>query len=196
MQDSSKFVLGADVVGRLIPERHPMIMVDRIIDYKTSPHPQLSAERYVSANEPVFAGHFPNLKLWPGIHTIEGLRQCCALLELVRQLDEAELLGGLLAIERRQTLHPQVDEALCQRVLDAVKGMPRPDPSTLTLRVKLLAPVFAGCVIDYQVCELPPDTHCWSVQAEVDGRTVAKGSIACRFRVRTEGAEAPASQGA
>ena len=155
-----------------------MIMVDRIIDYRTSPHPQLSAERYVSANEPVFVGHFPNLKLWPGIHTIEGLRQCCGLLELICQLDEADLLDGLLELQNRHTLRPQVNEALCQRVLDALEGMPRPEPSALTLCVKLLAPVFAGCVIDYRVHQLRPDS--WSVQAEVDGQTVAKGNIACR----------------
>jgi hypothetical protein len=178
MRASGQFIFGADVVGFLIPEQYPMIMVDRIIDYRSSPYPQLSAERYISANEPVFAGHFPDLKLWPGVHTIEGLRQSCGLLDLVRQLDEANLLSGLLALQNRQTLRPQVNEALCQRVLDTLEGMPRPDPSLLTLRVKLLTPVFAGCVINYQVRQLRLDTQSWSVQAKVDNITVAKGSIA------------------
>ena len=110
LQDSRKFLIGADVIEHLIPERHPMIMVDRVIDYRSSPHPQLSAERYVSANEPVFVGHFPDLKLWPGVHTIEGLRQCCVLLDAIRQLEAANLLEELFTLQRFYTLQPQVDK--------------------------------------------------------------------------------------
>lgn len=175
-----QLLLGADVVSLLLPERQPMIMVDRIIDYRSSPHPQLLAERYVSANEPAFAGHFPDLKLWPGVLTIEGLRQCCQLLDLLRQLEDADLLESLLALQRGLVLRQHVDEALRQRVLNALEGMRQTEPSSQTLRVKLLAPIFAGCVIEYQVRQLGQDTNNWSVQAEVEGRTVAKGDIACR----------------
>lgn len=153
-----------------------MIMVDRIIDYKSSPHPQLIAERNVSADDPVFAGHFPDLKLWPGVLTIEGLRQCCQLLDLIRQLEEADLIEDLLALQRHQ-----VDETLRQRVLHALKGTHRQEPSSLLLRVKLLEPIFAGCVIAYQAHQFGQDTNNWSVQADVDGRRVAKGNIVCRY---------------
>ncbi len=181
--DSRQLLLGADIVGLLLPRSqagHSMIMVDRVIDYRSSPHPQLIAERYVSANDPAFAGHFPDLKLWPGVLTIEGLRQCCQLLDLLRQLEEAGLINSLLALQHVQGLRRQVDEALRQRVLNALEGMHQPEPSSLTLRVKLIAPIFAGCVIEYQVHQHRLDAHNWSVQAEVEGRIVAKGDIACR----------------
>jgi len=183
LRDSRQLLLGADIVGLLLPRSqagHPMIMVDRIIDYKSSPHPQLLAERYVSANNPVFAGHFPDFKIWPGVLTIEGLRQCCGLLDLLCQLEKADLLESLLALQRGLILRQHVDEALRQRVLNALEGMRQPEPSSLTLRVKLLAPIFAGCVIQYQIHQHQRDTQNWSVQAEVDGRSVAKGEIACR----------------
>ena len=179
-RNSKQFLLGADVLGLLIPERRTMIMVDRIVDYRSSPHPQLFAERFVSANEPVFAGHFPDLKLWPGVLTIEGLRQCCRLLDLLRQLEEMGFLDSLLALQRGQILRQNMDEALSQRLLNALEGMRRPEPLPLSLRVKLLAPIFAGCVIEHQVCQYRPDALSWSVQAEVEGRIVAKGDIACR----------------
>ena len=179
MKDSRKFLIGADVIEHLIPERHPMIMVDRVIDYRSSPRLQLSAERYVSANEPVFVGHFPDLKLWPGVHTIEGLRQCCVLLDVIRQLEEMDLLNGLLELQRHHMLQPQVDQALCQRALDALQRICQLAQSPLRLRVKLLAPVFAGCIIAYQVYQNTPDVHGWSVQAEVNGQSVAKGEIIC-----------------
>lgn len=175
-RDRGQFLLGADIVDLLLTERHPMIMVDRIIDYRSSRHPQLIAERDVSPDDPAFAGHFPDLKLWPGVLTIEGLRQCCRLLDLLRQLEEADLIEGLLALQRRP-----VDETLRQHVLHVLEGMRRPDPSSLSLRVKLLEPIFAGCVIEYQAHQLGQDTNNWSVQAEVDGRRVAKGDIVCRY---------------
>ena len=156
-----------------------MIMVDRIIDYRDLPRRELFAERYVSANEPVFVGHFPDLKLWPGIHTIEGLRQCCVLLDVIRQLEEVNLLDGLFALQRSHMLQPQVDKVLCQRVLDALAGIRPLEQAPLRLRVKLLAPVFAGCVIEYQVLQTNPGIHSWSVQAEVNGQSVAKGEITC-----------------
>jgi len=177
--NSGQFRLGADFVSHLLAERHPMIMVDRITDYQTSPHPGLSAERYVSANEPVFTGHFPELKLWPGVHTIEGLRQCCGLLDTLRQLKDADLLDELLALQNHHLLPAHMDEVLRKRILRALKGI-GPSRSTVSLHVKLLAPVFAGCVIEYQVRQKKLDAHHWSVQAEVNGKRVAKGEIACQ----------------
>ena len=179
LRDSRELLIGADVIEHLIPERHPMIMVDRIIDYRSSPRPQLSAERYVSANEPVFVGHFPDLKLWPGVHTIEGLRQCCVLLDVIRQLEKSDLLDGLLALQRSHMLQPQVDKVLCQRVLDALTRIHQLGQIPLKLRVKLLAPILAGCIIEYQVLQNTPNMHSWLVQAEVNGLTVAKGEITC-----------------
>lgn len=179
MKDSRKFLIGADVIGHLIPEQHPMIMVDRVIDYRSSPRPQLFAERYVSANEPVFVGHFPDLKLWPGVHTIEGLRQCCVLLDVIHQLEEIGMLDGLLEFQRSRVLQPHVDKELCQRVLDALPRIHQLEQSPLRLRVKLIAPVFAGCTIVYQVYQNTSDIHSWSGQAEVNGQTVAKGAISC-----------------
>jgi 3-hydroxymyristoyl/3-hydroxydecanoyl-(acyl carrier protein) dehydratase len=178
-KDGKKFLIGADIIKYLIPERHPMIMVDRVVDYRSSPRRQLSAERYVSANEPVFVGHFPDLKLWPGVHTIEGLRQCCGLLDVIHQLEEADLLDGLLELQRSQMLQPQVDIELCQRVLDALPRIRQLGEVSLRLRVKLTAPVFAGCIIKYHVYQNTPNMYTWSVQAEVNGQMVAKGEITC-----------------
>ena len=180
LKNSGKFLIGADVIAHLIPDRHPMMMVDRIIDYRSSPQRQLSAERYVSANEPAFVGHFPDLKLWPGIHTIEGLRQCCVLLDVIRQLEEVNLLDGLFALQRFHMLQPQVDKELCQRVLDALARIRQLGQVSLRVRVKLLAPIYAGCVIEYRVLQKSPEIYSWSVQAEVNGQKVAEGEITCR----------------
>lgn len=175
LKDAGSIMLGADVIRNMIPERHPMIMVDRIIDYSTSPH-QLFSERYVSANEPVFSGHFPDLKLWPGIYTMEGLRQSCMLLRVLQQLGKEDM-EGLIALQKRQILQPKVDNVLLQNVLDTLQEVSFPEPSSLKLRIKLLAPVFAGCVIGYHVVQNHQIANSWSVQAEVNGQIVAEGEI-------------------
>ena len=175
MKDSSQFLIGADVIALMIKAQHPMIMVDRIIDYTTSQQ-QMYGKCYVSANDPVFTGHFPNLKLWPGIHTIEGLRQCCELHMVLIQLEKGNLLDGIIALQNRQRLQPNIDKDLCKRVLQTLKDINNQEPSSVTLRIKLLAPVFAGCVINYQV-QLMSNEQKWSVEAQVNGQKVAKGEI-------------------
>ncbi|MCY3740270.1 MAG: hypothetical protein OXH00_04560 [Candidatus Poribacteria bacterium] len=177
MRNGEEFRIGADVIGYLLPQRHPMLMVDQIIGYRGSPAYQLSAERYVSANEPVFVGHFPDLKLWPGIYTIEGLRQCCVLFDILHQLDERGLLGGLQVLQRSKMLQPRVDKKLCQQVLDTLPEIRQLAQGPLRLRVKLIAPIFPGCILVYQVYRNTFDIHTWFVQAEVNSRCVAQGEI-------------------
>jgi 3-hydroxymyristoyl/3-hydroxydecanoyl-(acyl carrier protein) dehydratase len=177
LKETEKFPIGSDVIKYMLNERHPMIMVDRINDYQPSPRYELHAERYVSANEPVFVGHFPDLALWPGVYTIEGLRQCCLLLDVIQQLEQADLFDGIKALQHRHMLRPKVDKVLCERTIDTLKTISQPNSFPLTVRIKLLTPVFAGCVLKYQVHQNNADSNIWSVQAEVDGQSVAKGII-------------------
>jgi 3-hydroxymyristoyl/3-hydroxydecanoyl-(acyl carrier protein) dehydratase len=176
-KEKSWFVIGADVIAYLTPVKHPMIMVDRIIDYHSDPL-SLIAERYVSANEPVFTGHFPNMKLWPGIYTFEGLRQACYLLHVLHELEEADLLKGVIELHNRQILRPQINHKLCQSVIDYLKDCKLSDPDLFSINIKLLEPVFAGSLIKYHCFKDDHDLHSWSVKAEVDERLIAKGRIA------------------
>src|SRR5690606_29174491 len=70
-REEHRLELGPDVIERLIPHRRPLIMVDRVRGFELGERPTLWATRNVSANEPVFDGHFPGLHIWPGIYTQE-----------------------------------------------------------------------------------------------------------------------------
>jgi 3-hydroxymyristoyl/3-hydroxydecanoyl-(acyl carrier protein) dehydratase len=181
--EKDQFVIGADVISYLIPVKHPMIMVDRIIDYHSDPL-SLIAERYVSANEPVFTGHFPNMKLWPGIYTFEGLRQSCYLLHILHELEKADLLKGVIELHNRQILRPQINHKLCQSVIDYLKDSKLSDPDLFSINIKLLEPVFAGSLIKYHCFKDDNDLHSWSVKAVVDERLIAKGTIIQSIDVR------------
>ena len=178
--ENNPFVIGADVITYLSGLKHPLIMVDRIIDYN-SDSLGLVAERYVSANEPVFVGHFPNLKLWPGIYTLEGLRQACYLLNILRKLEEADLLKGLLELNNRQLLRPHINHELCASAIDYLKYNKTVDPDLFSIRIKLLEPVFAGSLITYHCSRKKNDPNCFSVKAAVDDRLIAKGEVIQNF---------------
>lgn len=175
-EENNPFVIGADVISYLSGIRHPMIMVDRIINYYSDPL-ALVAERYVSANEPAFVGHFPNLKLWPGIYTLEGLRQACYLLHMLRKLEEADMLNGLLELHNRQILRPQINHVLCSSIIEYLKINKTADQDLFTIRIKLLEPAFAGSLIRYHCTRDKGDPNSFKVKAMVDERMIAKGEI-------------------
>ncbi len=181
---NDQFIIGADVIAYLTSVKHPMIMVDRIVHYSSNPL-SLIAERYISANEPAFVGHFPNMKLWPGIYTFEGLRQSCFLLHILNELEEADLLKGLLELQKRHMLRPQINHKLCQSVIDYLEVKKMVDADLYSAGIKFLEPVFAGSLITYHCMRDENDPHDWSVKALVDDRLIAKGSIIQSFNVNS-----------
>jgi 3-hydroxyacyl-[acyl-carrier-protein] dehydratase len=183
--------LGPDVVQRLIPHRRPLLMVDRIESFEDGPQPVITASRFISANEPVFDGHFPGLSLWPGVYTIEGLLQAsnlCHILWVARQ--ELAAAGGnaddvfvaLKNLELGYRLNPGFDPELNKRF--AALLAEEPDPISRgglagAVDIKLLAPVFAGQRLDYRavLSRVVDRLIRFEVEATVSGRTVAKGVL-------------------
>lgn len=180
--------LGPEVVQRLLPHRPPLLMVDRIERFTRAPVPTLHACRHISINEPVFAGHFPGLPLWPGVYTIEGLGQTGNLLEvLVGMLDHApsygttadEVLTGLRMLDAVTSLRPAPQGEHLPRLLAALREPLRRMGMSAALDIKLLAPVFAGQRLDYQVRRVLAmgNLRRFEVEAEVAGKLVARGTM-------------------
>lgn len=61
----------------LLPHRYPMLLVDRILEYKKEE--KLLALKNVTANEPFFQGHFPAHPIMPGVLILEALAQATGL---------------------------------------------------------------------------------------------------------------------
>ena len=64
-------------IRRLLPHRYPMLMVDRVLEIGES---SAVGIKNVSANEPFFAGHFPEYPVMPGVLIAEALAQMGAIL--------------------------------------------------------------------------------------------------------------------
>ncbi len=57
----------------IIPHRYPLLLVDKIIEYEEGK--RMVGVKNVSANEPVFQGHFPDFPLFPGVYIVEAMAQ-------------------------------------------------------------------------------------------------------------------------
>jgi UDP-N-acetylglucosamine acyltransferase len=70
--------IDADALTRLLPQRYPLRLVDRIVGFEDGA--RLVAVARVSAGAPFFAGHFPGRPVMPGVLLCEALAQAGALL--------------------------------------------------------------------------------------------------------------------
>lgn len=178
--------LGTNVIEMLLPHRRPLLMVDYVEAYGTEPEPWLRAGRSISANEPVFAGHFPDLHIWPGIYTQEGLGQTANLLAVIRSMVGSwearggtadDVLDALRNEERGFKLHPGYDSSLAERLRENLPAVRRIVGMSGSVNLKFLRPVFGGQRLEYWVSLTREhgDMMRFSVEATVDGQPVAQG---------------------
>ena len=181
------FTLGSGVVQLLLPHRRPFLMVDGVDGFQRDDPPRLQAHRSISINESVFDGHFPEMPLWPGALTMEGLGQSGVLLLALSRLCDAaeasgatseEVLSELANLDRAYRLHPGYRPDQMPEVLHRIG---RPDTLAVgaAVDIKFLAPVLPGSRLDYSV-EITDDLGdrvCFAAEASVDGTTVARGTI-------------------
>ena len=70
--------LNHEQVVELIPQRDPLLLVDTVEDLE--PGKSCVGKFYVSAEMPVFAGHFPGNPVLPGVYQLECAAQVSSLL--------------------------------------------------------------------------------------------------------------------
>lgn len=176
MMALNKYNIRAEIIEQLIGVQHPLIMVDKITEYN-SQMGFLRSKKYISANEPVFTGHFPGFKLWPGILTIEGLRQSALLYLAMQKIESKDLLTSILQLQLQMTLASHADKALSESTLNYMKQLRSTVQNTFDIRIKLVAPIFSACVIDYQINQDQQNKGSFFVKATVNQRIVAEGKI-------------------
>lgn len=186
-EERHRLELGPDIVQRLIPHRRPLVMLDKVLGFDPGERPMVWASRTISANEPVFEGHFPGLHLWPGIYTQEGLGQTTLVLEVLmalverareRGLEDDAVCAAFRNLERGHRLHPGFDPD-GSRLLETLAGPP-PMGLSGSVQMRFVEPVFAGQTLDYvarRTQRLEGRLVRSEVEARVDGRLVAEGVL-------------------
>ncbi|MEE2693122.1 MAG: 3-hydroxyacyl-ACP dehydratase FabZ [Pseudomonadota bacterium] len=74
--EPGKTTLDVNELMQLLPHRHPMLMIDRLIDIKAGE--SAIGVKCVTYNEPFFPGHFPQKPVMPGVLIIEAMAQAAA----------------------------------------------------------------------------------------------------------------------
>jgi 3-hydroxyacyl-[acyl-carrier-protein] dehydratase len=85
-------VLDVEGIKRLLPHRPPFLFVDRLSDIR--PGESAVGWKAVAANEPHFAGHFPEYAVMPGVLIIEAMAQTAGALVMytLQQQDLGKLV--------------------------------------------------------------------------------------------------------
>lgn len=71
-------LLNIEQILKVLPHRYPFILIDRVLDLKKGK--SLIGIKNVTCNEPFFQGHFPGLKVMPGVLVVEALAQAGGIL--------------------------------------------------------------------------------------------------------------------
>jgi 3-hydroxyacyl-[acyl-carrier-protein] dehydratase len=113
--------VGLDVtkILRILPHRAPFLFIDRVLDIE--PRKSARAIKCVSANEPIFQGHFPNTPVFPAVLCIEAMSQLmCILVYASQGLDPSYqrfTFAGVDKAKFRQPITPGDTMEISIRVL-------------------------------------------------------------------------------
>lgn len=61
-----------------LPHRYPFLLVDRVVEINLGE--SIVAYKNLTANEPFFNGHFPDLPVFPGVLLVEAMAQAAGIL--------------------------------------------------------------------------------------------------------------------
>jgi beta-hydroxyacyl-ACP dehydratase FabZ len=91
---------------KILPQRYPFLLVDRILETDGSTH--MVGLKNVTINEPFFQGHFPDHPVMPGVLLVEALAQVGVVLLLIGDKDRDAKLVYFSGIDKCRFRQPVV----------------------------------------------------------------------------------------
>ncbi len=91
-----------EYIKKILPHRDPILLVDGIIDEEQD---LIIAYREIKKEDPIFKGHFPDYKIYPGVYIIEGFAQTAGLM-LLKKKGKTPLFLGIQNAKFRSEVKP------------------------------------------------------------------------------------------
>ncbi|MGD8538838.1 MAG: 3-hydroxyacyl-ACP dehydratase FabZ [Candidatus Aminicenantes bacterium] len=91
---------------RMLPHRYPFLLIDRVLEYEAKK--SLVAIKNVTVNEPFFQGHFPHLKVMPGVLLIEAVAQAGGVLVYLSIPEPEKKISFLSKVDKVKFRKPVV----------------------------------------------------------------------------------------
>jgi beta-hydroxyacyl-ACP dehydratase FabZ len=98
-------ILDVNDIRRILPHRYPFLLVDRIVELEAE---RVVGIKNVTANEPFFAGHFPDFPVMPGVLIVEAMAQTAGVLVLRTIEDRDNKLVFLVSVDAARFRKPVV----------------------------------------------------------------------------------------
>jgi len=100
-------VLNIEDILRFLPHRYPFLLVDRVLHMEKSK--TITALKNVTYNEEFFQGHFPDIRIMPGVLIVEAMAQAGGIL-LFHSIPEPEkkfvLFSKIIEMKFRRPVVP------------------------------------------------------------------------------------------
>lgn len=90
-------MLDVQQIKEIIPHRYPFLLVDKVLEMDEGK--RVVGVKNVAANEPFFAGHFPEYPVMPGVLILEALAQVGAIAVLDMEQNKGKI-GFLASVDK------------------------------------------------------------------------------------------------
>lgn len=97
--------LDVENIKKILPHRFPFLLIDGVTHLESQKN--ITAFRQINADEPFFAGHFPDFPIMPGVLQIEAIAQAGGILTyFAGDFDPEKHLALLVGIEKAKFRKP------------------------------------------------------------------------------------------
>ncbi len=105
-QRRNKRLFDIEKILKFLPHRYPFLLVDRVLEMEKGK--SIVAIKNITYNEPYFQGHFPHLKVMPGVLIAEAIAQAGGILLYHSIPDPEKVLVFLSTIKNAKFRRPVV----------------------------------------------------------------------------------------
>ena len=98
-------VMDVNEIRQILPHRYPFLLVDKIVELEAE---RIVGIKNVTANEPFFQGHFPDIPIMPGVLIVEAMAQTAGILVLKTIPDRDQKLVLLVSVDAARFRRPVV----------------------------------------------------------------------------------------